>query len=199
MATLSRPCDTNFWVVAAPSRNFDNVPTIRVAHHEVPLPTYWQILDLVEEGRPENEVVQGVLRHTGTKTFEVVMEIVRSIIENHCNMIGPEPAKSSKRFSVAAFRKPKKQVSHYRASQIEARRESQDAEEKLESARQQERKVINSTLSLSQRKEEIKHMKMNMDERLRMTAEIDHQIKKALQKHHDIEAEINHAKTHCYR
>lgn len=77
------PTDSDtFWVVAAPSPNFDNIPTINVATFEVPLPAYWRILDLLAEGKPEAEIVKVVMHHTGTKTAHVVTEIVDSVAEN---------------------------------------------------------------------------------------------------------------------
>ena len=47
----------------------------------MPLPAYWLILDLVENGKPEDEIVKDVMSHTGTKTH-VVTEIVGSVAEN---------------------------------------------------------------------------------------------------------------------
>ncbi|EXJ70195.1 uncharacterized protein A1O5_06263 [Cladophialophora psammophila CBS 110553] len=181
---------SDFWVVAAPSPNFDNVPTIQVATHEVPLPAYWRILDLVEDGKREEEIIQVLLRHAGAKTRSVVAEIVGSVVENQ--RLITWPPKTSGRLSVA-FKKPKK-ISDYRASRIEARRELQDAEEKLDTAKQKEKRILNEALILAQRKEELKDMKMTADERRRTTSAIEHQMRQVLQKHHDIEAEVKFAK-----
>ncbi|KIY01423.1 uncharacterized protein Z520_02975 [Fonsecaea multimorphosa CBS 102226] len=182
--------DSDFWVVAAPSPNFDDVLTIQVASHEVPLPAYWRILGLLEDGKREEDIVQVLLRHTGTKTRRIVTEIVDSIVENQRLITGPPRA--SGRLSVA-FKKPRR-ISDYRATRIEARRELEAAEEKLETAKQREKRVLNEALILSQRKEELKDTKMTPDERRRTTRAIEHQMKHVLQKHHDVEAEINFAK-----
>ncbi|KIW88704.1 uncharacterized protein Z519_10750 [Cladophialophora bantiana CBS 173.52] len=184
---------SDFWVVAAPSPNFDNVPTIQVATHEVPLPAYWRILDLLEDGNREEEIVQVLIRHTGAKTRSIVTEIVGSVVENQ--RLITRPSKTPGRLSLA-FKKPHqpKKISDYRASRIEARRELQEAEEKLENAKQKEKRILNEALILAQRKEEFKDMKMTADERWRTTSAIEHQMKQVLQKHHDIEAEVKFAK-----
>ncbi|KIW35104.1 uncharacterized protein PV07_01822 [Cladophialophora immunda] len=176
--------------VSSPSPNFDDVPTIQVATHEVPLPAYWRILGLLEDGKREEEIIQVLIHHTGTKTRRVVTEIVDSVVENQRLITGPP--KSSGRLSVA-FKKPRR-ISDYRASRIEARRELQAAEEKLETAKQKEKMVLNEALILSQRKEDLKDLKMSADEQRRTTSAIEHQMKHVLRKHHDVEAEIDFAK-----
>ncbi|OAP57502.1 hypothetical protein AYL99_08240 [Fonsecaea erecta] len=182
--------DSDFWVVAAPSPNFDNVPTIQVATHEVPLPAYWRILGLLEDGKQEEEIIQVLMHHTGTKTRKIVTEIVDSVVENQ--RLITRPPKASGRLSVV-FKKPRK-ISDYRATRIEARRELEAAEQRLETAKQKEKRVLNEALILSHRKEELKDIKMSRDERRRTTNAIEHQMKNVLQKHHDVEAEIDFAK-----
>lgn len=190
--------ESNFWLVTAPSLNFEDVPTVMVATYEVPLPAYWSILDLVQTGKPEDEVVQVITRHTGTKTMNMVIEIVSSIAENHRLVVSETPPPAApqtpapNRFSVA-FKKSKR-ISDYRASRLEARRELQMVEEQLETAKQTEKKILNEAMILSQRKEEIKDMKMTTVERVKALSAVEQQIKQALQKHRDVEAEISHAK-----
>src|ERR1700744_6308207 len=116
--------ESNLWLVAAPSQNFDDIPTIKVADHEVPLPAYFLIHGLVENGRSETQIVQDVVRHTGTKALNVVAEIVCNVAENQ--RLLTELPTPSKRFSVT-LKRPKK-ISDSRASRIEARRELQAVE-----------------------------------------------------------------------
>ncbi|OAG35550.1 hypothetical protein AYO21_10289 [Fonsecaea monophora] len=182
--------DSDFWLVAAPCPNFDDVPTIRVATHEVPLPAYWRILGLLEDGKREEEIVQVLVRHTGTKARRIITEVVDSVVENQRLITGPP--RPSGRLSVV-FKKPRR-ISDYRATRMEARRELQAAEEKLETAKLKEKKVLNEVLILSQRMEDLKDKKMAPDERRKTTSAIEQQIEYVLQKHHDVEAEIAFAK-----
>ncbi|KIW73169.1 hypothetical protein PV04_01307 [Phialophora macrospora] len=176
--------------VGSPSPNFEDIPTIKVVDHEVPLPSYFLILDLVENGRSADEIVQDVMRHTGTKALNVVTDIVHSVAENQ--RLLASPPKSSKRFSVA-IKKPKR-ISDYRAGRIEARRELQVVERQLETAKQTEKKILNEAMILSQRKEELNDMKMTPEEKRRTFAAVEQQMKQVLQKHRDVETEISHAK-----
>ena len=192
MATVM-PSESNFWLVVAPSQNFEGTPTIEIGGHEVPLLSYWMISTLVEHGRPEDDIVRNVMRHTGTRALNVVTEIVSSITENQRLLSGPTATpRSSNRFSVA-FMKPKK-LSDYRASRIEARRELALVEEKLETAKQTEKKVLNEVMILSQRKEDLNGMRMTPDQRRKTLAEVEEQMKQVLQKHHNVETQIAHAK-----
>ncbi|KAJ9609140.1 hypothetical protein H2200_006911 [Cladophialophora chaetospira] len=188
--TASISSASNFWLVAAPSQNFEDVPTINVGYHEVPLPAYFRLLSLVESGQSESDIVQDVIRHTGAKNLHVVTEIVSNVAENQRLLTGPP--KSSNRFSMA-FRKSKK-LSDYRASRVEARRDLYAVEEQLETAKQTEKKVLNEALILSQRKEELKELKMTPEERRKTTSAIEQQMKQVLQKHRDVEAEIKNAR-----
>jgi hypothetical protein len=182
--------ESNFWLVTAPSPNFEDIPTIKVVDHEVPLPSYFLILGLVEKGSSEDEIVQDVMRHTGTKALNVVTDIVHSVAENQ-RLLAASP-KSSKRFSIALTR-PKK-ISDYRASRIEARRELQVVEKQLETAKQTEKKILNEAMILSQRKEELNDMNMTPEEKRRTLATVEQQMKQVLQRHRDVEREISHAK-----
>jgi hypothetical protein len=141
MATTSTVLTT-----VAPCPNYNNEPTIAVGDHEVPLPTYFMIQNLLEEERPEHEVVGIVFRQTGASVLEIVMEVVNSVAENY-RLITTLPTKSPYRFSMAVLKKQKKKHSDYRASRLEARRELQELEEKLEIARQQERRLMNEVSS----------------------------------------------------
>ena len=188
-----RSSSSNFWLVAAPSQNFEGNPTINVAGHEVPLPVYWELLDLVEHGRSQDDIVQDVVRHTGTKNLNVVGDIINSVAENQRLLAGRSvPTRSSNRFSVT-FKKPK-QLSDYRASRIEARRELEAVQEKLETTKQTEKKLLNEAMILSQRKEDIKELKMTPDQRRKTIAAVEQQIKQVLEKHRKIEAEIDHGR-----
>ncbi|EXJ64393.1 hypothetical protein A1O7_00729 [Cladophialophora yegresii CBS 114405] len=180
---------SNFWLVAAPSPNFEDIPTIKIGDHEVPLPSYFLILGLVEPGRSEDEIVQNVMQHTGTKALNVLTEIVHNIAENQ-RLLSTSP-KSSKRFSVAL--KKSKNISGNRASRVEARRALRVVEEQLETANQTEKKILNEAMILSQRKEELNSMKMTPEERLRTLDAVEQQMKQVLRKHHDVETEISHA------
>ncbi|OCT53851.1 hypothetical protein CLCR_10602 [Cladophialophora carrionii] len=185
----SSSSESNFWLVAAPSPNFEEIPTIKIGDHEVPLPSYFLILGLVEIGRSEDQIVQDVMQHTGTKALHVVTEIVHSVAQNQ-RLLTTSP-KSSKRFSVAL--KKSKRTSDYRASRVAARRE-QVVEEQLETAKQTEKKILNEAMILSQRKDELKGMKMTPEQRRRTLDAVEQQMKQMLRKHHDVETEISHAR-----
>ncbi|ETI28326.1 hypothetical protein G647_00775 [Cladophialophora carrionii CBS 160.54] len=185
----SSSSESNFWLVAAPSPNFEDTPTIKIGDREVPLPSYFLILGLVENGRSEDEIVQDVMQHTGTKALHVVTEIVPSVAQNQ-RLLTTSP-KSSKRFSVAL--KKSKRTGDYRASRVEARRELQVVEEHLETAKQTEKKILNEAMILSQRKDELKGMKMTPEQRRRTLDAVEQQMKQVLRTHHDVETEISHA------
>ena len=179
-----------FWIVTAPSRNFEGIPTISVCGNEVPLPAYWQIVDLVTEGKAEEEVVQCFIPHTGARTQQVVTKVVHVIAENQKLM--EDRSKSSSRLSVA-FKKAKR-ISAYRATKIEARRELDAAEAVLTTAQQHERKLLNDALLLEQRKDTLKDLKIGSDDRRKTVSAMDKEMKRILQKHEEVERQIKHAK-----
>ncbi|KAK5240740.1 hypothetical protein LTR40_013624, partial [Exophiala xenobiotica] len=175
-----------FWLVAAPEPNFEKIATINVCNHEVPLPAYWRIVQLFMEGKTEREVVQLVIPHTGSKTLKVVTDVVNSIFENQRRI--QAPSKTSNRPSVL-FKKPKN-VSAYRASRIEARRDLETAQVRLRDAKQQEEQLLNHALTLSRQKEQLQKQKMNSDDRRKTLATIENQMKQVLERHKNVEADI---------
>ncbi|KAK5223594.1 hypothetical protein LTR72_004980 [Exophiala xenobiotica] len=180
-----------FWLVAAPEPNFEKIATINVCNHEVPLPAYWRIVQLFMEGKTEREVVQLVIPHTGSKTLKVVTDVVNSIFENQRRI--QAPSKTSNRPSVL-FKKPKN-VSAYRASRIEARRDLETAQVRLRDAKQQEEQLLNHALTLSRQKEQLQKQKMNSDDRRKTLATIENQMKQVLERHKNVEADIEYATT----
>jgi hypothetical protein len=191
MSSLSTS-DSNFWLVVAPAQNFENIPTIKVVNHEVPLPVYFHIHALIEGGGPENDIVKDVMRHTGTKTLRVVTEIVSNVAENH-RLVNAVPKPTPNRFS-ALLTSPRARISDYRASRIEARQELQAVEKHLDTLKETESKVVNEALILDQRRDELRDIKMAPEDRRKTQAAIEQQIKQTVQKHQDIEAEIQHNK-----
>lgn len=179
-----------FWVVVAPSPNFDDIPTINVSAHEVPLPAYWQISDLVAQGRPEKEIIQSVMQHTGTKAFKVIAEVVDSVAENQRLVFGR--TKAPGRLGVSS--ETSKKVSDYRAARIEARRELQAAEEMLETAEENEEKLLSDVLLLAKQKEELKRRQTSLADRRITLSATKQQERLLLQRRQDVEAKIKYAK-----
>ncbi len=180
-----------FWLVAAPEPNFEEIATINVHNHEVPLPAYWRIVQLFMEGKTEEEVVRLVITHTGSKTLKVVTDVVNCIFENQRRI--QAPSKTSNRPSVP-FKKPKN-VSAYRAARIEARRDLEAATVRLQDAKQQEKQLLNHALALSRQKEQLQEQKTDSDDRRKTLSGLENQMKQVLERHENIEADIEYATT----
>ncbi|KAL2418117.1 hypothetical protein ABEF95_002255 [Exophiala dermatitidis] len=176
----------SFWVVAAPSRNWDDIPTINVCGHEVPLPAYWKIVDLLEDGKGREDVVQSVILHTGRKTVQVVMGVVDSVAENQ--QLISRRATISNRLSMP-FKKSKL-ISSSRNLRNESYRDSQA----LEAATQREKQLLNGALAIAHRKEQMTKRDMSPDDRRKTLSAIDHEMKQVLRRHQEVEAEIKKAK-----
>ncbi len=184
------PSPDDFWVLIAPAADFDGIPTISVEDHEVPLPAYWRIVDLWKEGHTEEEIIQLFLPHIGTKILNAATHFIKGVADNQKRM--DDCSKMSKRLSVP-FKKSKK-PSVYRATRIEARRDLEVVEATLKTATQQEKKLLNEALLLTQSKEALQKKKMNADERRKTVSAIDQEMKHVLRRHQEVEMQINHAK-----
>jgi hypothetical protein len=183
-------CDSDtFWVVAAPSPNFDNIPNINVSTHEVPLPAYWQISDLLAQGKPKKEIVQSVMQHTGANAFKVITEVVDSVAENqrlmlNCSKLASRPHARST---------TAKKISDYRAARIEARRKLRVAEERRDIARSNQGQLRRDAFILAQRRHELdQHPAKSCDHRA-MTSTIERWAKQLMKQRSDVESEIIHA------
>lgn len=183
-----------FWIVTAPMPNFDEIATINVSNHEVPLPAYWKIVELVAQGKRESDIVQLVIQHTGVKTLRVVTEVVKSISENQRQMDALSTTASSSSRQSLPFARPKN-LSAYRAARIEARRDLEAAEQKLRSAKEQEKKLLNDAIALTRPRERLERKNMAADERQQTLAGVEDEMKQVLRMHKEAEAEVEYAKT----
>ncbi|EXJ92511.1 hypothetical protein A1O3_01063 [Capronia epimyces CBS 606.96] len=179
----------SFWVVTAPSRNWDSMPTINVCDHEVPLPAYWKIVDLLVQGMAKEDIVHKVILHTGPKTLQVVTDVVESVAENqrlvsHRSTISNRSSTTPKKIN---------RISSYHVGK-EVRCELQAAECSLEVAQQREKRLLNEALAIAHTKEELKGKEMSPDERRKTTFAIDHKMKQILRQHQEVETEIKSAK-----
>ena len=189
----------------APLPNYDNIPTINVCNHEVPLPAYWRILELLEKNKKEQQIIGLIVQESGFKTQRAVADIVKSIADNQRQLDGTavaaktSAASKPNRLSIFLSKKPKR-VSAYRASRLEAQRDLNDAESKLDGAQKQEKQLLHTALVLARRKEKINNesnagsKSREDDERRKTVSAIDHEIKKTLQRHAEIETEIEYSK-----
>ncbi|KIV80643.1 hypothetical protein PV11_08131 [Exophiala sideris] len=168
-----------FWIVTAPMPNFEDVATINVCNHEIPLPAYWKIVELVAQGRREKDIVQLVIQHTGVQTLKVVTDVVRSIAENQRQMDTSSISSSSSRLSLP-FARPKR-VSAYRAARLEARVDLDAAEQKLK--------------TLTRQRERLDEKSMASDERRQTVSAIEDEMKAVLRRHKEVEAEVEYAKS----
>ncbi|KAI1628771.1 hypothetical protein EDD37DRAFT_19365 [Exophiala viscosa] len=182
-----------FWIVTAPMPNFDEIATINISGHEVPLPAYWKIVDLVAQGKREEDIVKLVTQHTGARTLKVVTDVVKSVVENQRHIDTTATSSSSRRLSLP-FARPKR-VSAYRAARIEARRDLEAAEQKLKSAKDQEKKLLNNAIALTRERERLEKKNMTTDERRQTLSAIEDEMKVVLRRHKEVEAQVEYAKT----
>lgn len=188
---MANSSDTDsFWVVTAPLRNWDDVPTINVCTHEVPLPAYWKIVDLLTQGKARAEIVQSVILHTGIKTIQVVTDVVESVAENQ-RLISRRPPMSHR---LSTPFKNANRISLYRPGRKGRNRELQEAEDTLEAAKQREKRLLGDALAISHKKEQLKESQMGPDERRKTASAIDHEMKQVLRRHQEVEIEIKSAK-----
>ncbi|EXJ85557.1 hypothetical protein A1O1_05921 [Capronia coronata CBS 617.96] len=186
----SSPAPDSFWVVAAPSRNWDDIPTINVCNHEVPLPAYWKIFELLGQGQAKREVIQSVIRHSGFKTLQVVTEVVESVAQNQ--QLISRRSTMSNRLSIP-FKKANR-ISIYKALKNETHWEVPIVEDTLSAAKQRERRLLNDALAIAQQKEQLNGKAMNPDERRNTASAINDEMKQVLRQHQEAESEINMAK-----
>lgn len=183
--------------VTAPAANYDNVATINVCSHEVPLPAYWRIVDLLTVGKSVTEVVQLVIQDTGIRTQKVVTDVVESVAENERSIKAHSGTTSSS--SMASSSGPstaskEKQPGVYRAARIEARRELEAAERSLEDAKGREKKLLKTALTLNQLMEKLRAQNANSPERRNRESTIGREMKQVLHMNKGVEAEIRYAK-----
>ncbi|KAL6240777.1 hypothetical protein RBB50_012341 [Rhinocladiella similis] len=177
-------------IVPAPAPNFDEIATVNVCSHEVPFPAYWRIVQLFTDGKTEDETVREIIQHTGGKTRRVVTEVVSSIFDNQRRILASTTQPN--RFSLA-FRKPK-HVSAYRAARIEARQDLRAAEARLHAAKSREKQLLTDAMILVRQKEKLDREDVDSDIRHRTLSTIEVRMKDVLEKHKDVEAEIECAK-----
>lgn len=195
----------------APLPNYGNIPTINVCSHEVPLPAYWRITELLNESIEIEQIVRLIVVESGIKTRRSVEEIVNAIADNQRQLKNASKnsaaavsannsAKASNRFSALLVKRPKKRLSFYRASRFDEHRELEDAESNLESFKAQEKQQLSTALALARQKEVLNDTstaagrKIGEEERRKTIAIIDHEIKKTLRRHAEIERQIEYAR-----
>ncbi|KAK5063211.1 hypothetical protein LTR84_005288 [Exophiala bonariae] len=195
-------------VLFAPLPNYKGVPTINVCSHEVPLPVYWRIAELLAEGIGEEQIVRTIVNQTGVKSQRSVDDIVSAISKNlrQIESASPIPAipiivnekpKASNRLS-ALLSKRAKRVSTYReSSRLEAHHEIEDVGPELEA--QEKQKQLDTARALARRKEMLEEAssgskKISKDERRRTIAAIDHDINKSLHRYAEIETQMEYAR-----
>ncbi|KIW15281.1 hypothetical protein PV08_05326 [Exophiala spinifera] len=184
--------DSNcLWIIAAPESNFNEIATVNVCSHEVPIPAYWRIVQLYTDGKTEDEIVQEVIQYTGIETLRVVAEVVSSILDNQRRILSTTTAQPS-RFSLAV-RKPKN-VSAYRAARIEARQDLRAAEARLHAAKSHEKHLLTDAMILSRAKEQLDREDVDLCTRQRRLSAVEERMKHVLEEHKDVEAEIEYAK-----
>lgn len=84
-------------VLLSPVPNYRNIPTISICSHEIPLPAYWRISELLTAGEPPETIVTLVLQHSGVRTRKVVETIVQNIADNQKSMETPARSKRASR------------------------------------------------------------------------------------------------------
>lgn len=131
----------------APSPNCNDIPTVNVCSHEVPLPAYWRITELLHDGVSKQQIVRLIVSESGINTRRSVEEVVAAIADNqrlmveHASKKNDEAAgessskanRASNRLNTLLLSKnPKKRFSVYsrRASRLDVHRElePEDAE-----------------------------------------------------------------------
>jgi len=65
---------------------YDGIATIDVCGHEVPLPAYWRIVELWNEGKSEDGIVAKVSKFTGPDTVESIKQVVSHVVDNQKRM-----------------------------------------------------------------------------------------------------------------
>ncbi|KIV89323.1 hypothetical protein PV10_08900 [Exophiala mesophila] len=80
-------------VLLSPVPNYRNVPTISICSHEIPLPAYWRISELLTAGESPDTIVTLILQHSGVRTRKVVETIVQNIADNQKSMEIPVRSK----------------------------------------------------------------------------------------------------------
>lgn len=209
--SLMSPNSETLRALFAPLPNYENIPTINVCSHEVPLPAYWRITELLNEGIEIEQIVRLIVAESGIKTHRSVEEIVNAISDNQRQLKNAskhsaaavstkKSSRASNRLSALLVKRPKKRTSSYRASRLDEHRELEDAESKLESFKMQEKQQLSTALALARRKELLNDTntaagrKVGDEERRRTIAIIDHEIKKTLHRHAEIETQIEYAR-----
>ncbi|KEF58026.1 uncharacterized protein A1O9_05949 [Exophiala aquamarina CBS 119918] len=174
----------------APFPNYSGIPTINIYSYEVPLPAYWRIAELLHDGIPKQQVVQLIVLDGGIKTRRSVEEVITAITDNHRLMT----AHASKRTTEAAVGNGSK--ANRSSNRLSTLLLSTNAESHLEEFKPQEKQQLSTTLALARRKEKLGRTGVvdDEDERRRTIAAIDYEIKKTLQRHAEIETQIEYAR-----
>jgi len=74
--------------VFAPFPNCNDIPTINICSHEVPLPAYWRIAELLHDGVSQKQIVGLVVPEGGgVRTRRSVEDVVAAIAENQRLMV----------------------------------------------------------------------------------------------------------------
>lgn len=162
----------------APTPNYKGIPTLSVGNREVALPAYWQIMELLEEGIQEEQIVRMIVKEgKGDNAQRPVKEIVHAISHNlhqikSASALPTSAAttvniksnlKGGKRLSALLAKRPKR-ISTYRtsSSRLSAHDELADVESRSESKSQtetqeeQKRNQLDTARALARRKELLK-------------------------------------------
>lgn len=214
---MSRNSET-LRALLAPTPNYKGIPTLSVGNHEVPLPAYWQITELLEEGIQEEQIVRMIVKQgRGDNAQRSVEEIVNAISNNlhQIELTSALPtsaattvhikSKGSKRFSAILAKRPKRiSAYHTSSSRLSAHDELADAESvsesKTETQEEQKLNQLETARALARRKELLKDTgnsvsrKITKEERRRTIAAIDHDINKSLHRYAEIETQMEYAR-----
>lgn len=185
--------------------NSKGIPTINVCGHEVPLPVYWRITELLDEGTPEAQIVRTIVHQTGIDSQRSVHDLVSAIANNLRQIVSaaPIPAipasvrekpKASNRLSALISKRPKRVSGYSMFSRLEPHHELEDAASGLVT---QEKQI---QLNTARRKELLQDVsssgsrKITKEERRRTIAAIDHDINKSLHRYAEIETQMEYVR-----
>ena len=160
-----------------------------VCGHEVPLPAYWRIVSLHNQGKSDVEIVNLVMDATGSKSIKSITEVVHHVIENQ-RLMGqptpPNPNRLSRSAAVKLANKPRPK------SPLRVRLE--EAHTTLTCAEELEGELANQAIALMRTRRRFARSIGNYDELKQAEAAIDRETKRVLQKRQAAEDEVEKAK-----
>ena len=126
---------------------------------------------------------------------KVTAVIIKAIIENLRVMNGQIIATpTSKRGSLIFSHLKPKNISSYRTSRLAWDSDLSESLAKLQTAQNEESKVINKTLRLAAQRDSVSRIMADGWDKRKTEASLDVEVRKYLKKHHALEAEMAHAR-----